>query len=247
MNPMLDKIQTRLYTLFAGEPYIDLNDGDSLAVKQSLRLKNGDVVACFNGDGNEYLYSIDQTSKTGFSLQFQKSFPNPADAIPAITVYIAFTKGKTKDRIVKELTPLGATKIVFYSAQRCVSHPDVKSIERLRKIAIESCRQCQRSTIPQVEILEKTLIQLFQDHNFLPASATLFWEEAGETPPLQISDPSQPISLIFGPEGGFTREEVDDAIKKGVTIRTLGKRILRSELAVLVGMILAQSQRNLFR
>ncbi len=243
---MLDRIQTRLFTLHAGETYMYLNDGDNLAVRQSLRLKTGDVVACFNGDGNEYLYSIDQTSRTGFSLHLQKSFSNPADAIPATTVYVAFTKGKTKERIVKELTPLGATQIVFYSAQRSVSHPDVKSIDRLHKIAIESCRQCRRSTIPQVEIQDKTLLQLFQDHNFLPASTTLFWEEAGETPPLQIRNPLQPISLIFGPEGGFTHEEVDGAIKKGVTIRTLGKRILRSELAVLVGMTLAQSQRNLF-
>ncbi len=240
------KVRTRIYCQESGSPQLVLDDEDSLAIKRSLRLHEGERISGFNGDGNEYIYSITKAPKNALHLTLLDSFPNPADQLPETTVYIAFTKGKTKDRMVKELPPLGATRIVFYSAYRSISQPDEKQLARLQKIAIESCRQCGRSTIPAVEIRQQNLIDIFKDQNHSYHDLILFWEEAGSDQAISIPDFQKPISLFFGPEGGFTQEEIEVGKEKGIHICTLGWRILRSELAVIVGVSLVQGRRGLF-
>jgi len=268
------KPRTRLYTPNAGAPTLNLSDPDSLAVRRSLRLAAGDFVACFNGDGREHLYRIESSIRGGLYLIWEKSFANPLDFLPETRIFIAATKGKTKDQIVKELTPLGATMIAFFTAERSVCRLESHALDRFRKIAVESCRQCGRSTIPAVEIYDRSLLELCGQPGLFPQQTLLFWEgessvnsenRVGETSfspstgnldpamnrkavlsPLRISDPEQPVALIFGPEGGFTGEEINAARDAGFSFCTLGLRILRSELAVIVGVTLAQVQRNLF-
>ena len=161
--------------------------------------------------------------------------------MPETTIYCASVKGKNNDRIVRDVTPLGATRIVFYYAKRSVSRPEPDQQQRLQKIAIEVCRQCGRSTVPNVEILDQPISEAV-DHQ---KSAILFWEsELKKT--LNIESPQKPIQLIFGPEGGFTDDEIKWAKQSGVQFSSLGPRILRSELAVAVGATLIQNLRGIF-
>jgi 16S rRNA (uracil1498-N3)-methyltransferase len=240
------KIRTRLYTSAAGESAICLDDEDTLDIRRSLRLKDGESIVCFNGDGCEYLYRIESVDRKKIYLALLDTWKNPLDDLPETTVFIALTKGKTKDQIVKELPPLGISKIVWFLSERSVCRWDSNQEERLRKIAIESCRQCGRSSIPQINILDNLFMDICCNRELIPEKAFLFWEERQKSNSLEIEKTDKQVALLFGPEGGFTANEIEAAIKNGIRICTLGKRILRSELAVVVGVTLVQAQRGVF-
>ena len=235
--------RTRLYLPNAGESLVTECDPEILEISHVLRLEVGEWVIAFNGDGKEYFYQIEASSRKSLHLTLAECHENPRDLFPAIAVYLASTKGSTRERMVKDLTPLGATRIVFYRAERSVARPDVKGTSRLEKIAVEACRQCGRSTIPVVTIFEAGLSDLEKVEGELPPPVILFWEKE-ESPSGSILAPNEPISLVFGPEGGFTEDEVAWARSYGCRFYSLGDRILRSELAAVAGMVLVQAERG---
>ncbi|MEW6238356.1 MAG: RsmE family RNA methyltransferase [Candidatus Omnitrophota bacterium] len=240
------KPRTRLFVPAAGEPFLDLRDSESLAVRRTLRLRQGDAAACFNGDGREYEYGVESSTPSSLLLRLEDSHPNPRDAFPECSVFIAATKGKTKDRIARDLPPLGATRIVFYRAARSICRMKDDPEGRLQKIAIEACRQCGRSTIPRVVVEDASISDFFKKEKWPPDRVVFFWEEAKSIPPFRIPGDDSPLFIIFGPEGGFSPEEADFARRQGFQFGALGSRILRTELAAVAGLVLAQAQRNLF-
>ncbi|MGI6455788.1 MAG: RsmE family RNA methyltransferase [bacterium] len=236
---------TRLYHPEAGNPFIHASDEDTLAVQRVLRLRTGERVICFSGDGMEYFYLIEAVESRALCLSLLESQPNARDPRRQLTVCIASTKGRTKDRMVKDLTPLGVSRIVFYEAERSVAKPEPKQQERLWKIAVEACRQCGRSTVPQVDSIPAGLPELWAQEQFNPKQVILFWERAA-VEPFSLPFPEGAQTLLFGPEGGFSEAEI--AFLQGQSLQTasLGRRILRSELAVVVGVTLVQAQRDLY-
>lgn len=162
--------------------------------------------------------------------------------MPETTVFISAVKGKNKDRIVRDLPPLAVTRIVFYYAERCVSRPETDQQPRLQKIAVEACRQCGRSTVPIIEIFDKPLREVVA----IDQPSILFWEN--ETNKSLLPNlASGPLQLIFGPEGGFTHDEIGWAMQAGIQLSSMGPRILRSELAAAVGVTLIQDRRGVFK
>ncbi len=236
-------VKTRLFFNSAATSIITLEDKESLGVRKSLRLREDDWVACFNGDGQEYIYRITHSSSTAMKLELMEYFPNPLDDIPETLIYIASTKGKTKDRMVKDLTPLGATAIVFYQAERSVAKPDPQQSERLLKIAKEACRQCGRSTLPNIHISTKMLNELLMEQH-LQGLLIVFYESFDEGRKWTLEHLGQSYHLFYGPEGGFTNEEIDVLRRNHAKVLSLGKRILRSELAAVVGTTIVQEKRG---
>ncbi len=241
------KTRTRLYTTEAGNTQLILSDPDSLGIQRSLRLKSGQHLSCFNGDGVEYYYLIDNSTRNNIFLSLKFSEPNLCDQSSETKIYIAATKGKTKDRIVRDLTPLGVSGIVFFKAERSVCLPRTDALPRLQKIAIEACRQCGRSTIPQIEITLSSLCDLCHEGHLDPQQSIVCWERADDCQPLaghhSIIQGSSYKNLIFGPEGGFSDEEALFVKSQPFTLASLGQRILRTELAVVVGTVLFNATR----
>lgn len=235
-------IKTRIHTPDAGAALLQAEDADTLSIARTLRFQPGDRIACFNGDAHEYLYRITTSSRRHIEAELTGSSPNPADASPPLTIWAASVKGKTKDRIVRDVTALGATAVRFYHAEHSVSRPEAEQAGRLSKLAIEACRQCGRSTIPLIEMLDaplKECLTLNQNGRIV-----VFWER-DENSRLDVSASADiHLNLVFGPEGGFSDEEIEWLRSAGAQFASLGARILRSELAVCVGAALAQAQRG---
>lgn len=237
--------RTRIYATNAGHPQLALTDDDSLGVRRTLRLQPGDWIACFNGDGNEYLYSIADSSRDCMNLSLESCESNPCDDIPPTLVLIAATKGKTKDRMVRDLPPLGVSRIVFYRADRSICQPQLDAQPRLQKIAIEACRQCGRSTIPDVMVIDSSLPDVFENEGIDASLTILFYEQSQQTDDWKQNEYRENAALIFGPEGGFSNEEIEWFRSINIPVASLGQRILRAELAVVVGTTLMQSHRGL--
>jgi 16S rRNA (uracil1498-N3)-methyltransferase len=113
---------------------------------------------------------------------------------------------------------------------------------RWRTIAQEAARQSGRADVP--DVAEVTALDVA-----LVGAATaggtrlLLWEEERALPLRQIlaQAPAAPVTLLVGPEGGFSQEEVESARVQGFRTVGLGPRILRVETAALVAVALTQA------
>ena len=156
------------------------------------------------------------------------------------SIYMAYAKGDKLEHVIQKATELGAHEIVAFPSARCVSRPDEKSLskklERWQKIAVSASEQCGRGRIPKVIAVDS--YQAALKRAMQADMAILFYEnEKAVTLKMALEASNyQSISLLTGPEGGLDEREVNAAKEMGLSICTLGSRILRCETAPLCAL-----------
>jgi 16S rRNA (uracil1498-N3)-methyltransferase len=193
------------------------------------RLRPGQLVYLFNGDGREYPAEIVAADRRHVELQVLGiEFPNRE--LPfQLKVAAPLPKGDRAHFLIEKLTELGVTAFIPLRTRRSVVHPSEGRTEKLQRYVIEACKQCGRNQLMRIEELWDWDKFARSDH--LPARKLLAHAGGNPFPP---SLPSQDTVLAIGPEGGITEEEVVSARQGGWTITDLGPRILRVETAALV-------------
>ncbi|MDO8567142.1 MAG: RsmE family RNA methyltransferase [Dehalococcoidales bacterium] len=221
---------------------ITISDADQLHhIKDVLRSKAGDEVAVFDGSGVEYLCSIEKLSLREAVLAIKSK--RPAGSPPVkITVACAIPKKTSMDDIIDSLTQLGVDRIIPMETERVIVKLDEAKksarLERWRKIAQSAAEQSHRSTLPQVDPVSpfESVISGCRDFDVkliptLPASRPIREIVAAAKP--------QSIIVLIGPEGDFTPQEVESALKAGFVPVSLGGTVLRvGTAAVAVGSYL---------
>lgn len=152
-----------------------------------------------------------------------------------VTLICALTKGKKIDETVEKCTEFGAHHFVFYyskfSQGKYSSEWANKKEERLNKIALTAARQSHRNVIPDVSIYDDVpWEQINSEHKFLAYEKT----SQPLKKHLEIIERDSSVCCAFGPEGGFSPEEVKLYSEHGFNSISLGKRILRAENAPLL-------------
>jgi len=220
---------------------------DARHLARVLRLKPGDDVVVLSGDGREHLGRIVHITPEEVRAAILFEHPSHADPAIELTVALGFLKEKKMDGLVRRLTELGMSRFQPFFAGRSVSRPDsarmASRVRRWEKIARESIKQCGRGTVPLIcpaISLEGVLSNAAPDHVKL-----LFWEsqDRGTTFPAVRSAPFEnplSITILLGPEGGLTGEEISAARNAGFDICSLGPRILRAETAAIAACALVQ-------
>ena len=212
--------------------------GENAKHAKVLRLKAGEEVLLCDGAGTESLCTV--VDPESLTLQVGECRPSASEARVRVSVYMAFPKADKLEHVIQKATELGAAEIVAFPSARCVSRPDEKSIckklERWQKIAASAAEQSGRGVIPEVLVMasyEKALERASKAEK-----AILFYEHE-DTVTLRSALESgayKTISLLTGPEGGLEEREVSQALTAGLTVCTLGKRILRCETAPLCAL-----------
>ena len=202
-----------------------------------LRLKAGEQVLVCDGEGQECLCEVTDSS---FTLHILERRASSTEAAVQVSVYMAVPKADKLEHVIQKATELGAYEIVAFPSGRCVSRPDEKSLkkklERWQKIAASAAEQSGRGRIPQVlvlgsyrEALERAAkadkaLMFYENEHAVTLRMAL---EAGEW---------KTVSLLTGPEGGLEEKEVEAARAAGLEVCTLGSRILRCETAPLCAL-----------
>lgn len=214
--------------------------GQSAAHIKVLRLKRGDEVTLCTGDGSEHRCVISDLSPEQVSLVVQKTVASVSEPKLSCTLYVAFLKADKLEHVLQKATELGAARVVVFLSSRCVSRPDEaslrKKLERWRKIAAAAAEQSGRGLIPQVDIAanyEDAIRQAAQAE--LPLFLYENEDQLSLRSAVEASAPSS-VSVVTGPEGGFSAEEVAAAQHAGLQICSLGPRILRCETAPLCAL-----------
>ena len=241
---------TRLFVeeSLALESEIELNEENSHYISQVLRMRAGEEVTVVDGNGLELLCEVSQISKKQVILKINEKRENATEPPYEITLFQCVSKGERMDLTVQKCTELGVSRIVPVLSERCIVKMNAKDskgkIDRWQKISLEAARQCGRGIVPKVED-PLSLEKAYEDiENY---DLTLFpWEDEtgkGLKSALQ-SFRGKKIAIFVGPEGGFSKEEADNAVKCGAVRVTLGPRILRTETAgaAVLAMILYESE-----
>jgi 16S rRNA (uracil1498-N3)-methyltransferase len=228
------------------KPYAIIEGSEMRHMKNVLRLKPGDKIRVFDGEGFEYDASIHQFFHDRVEIRISRKFPGTKESPVQIAVAQALLKEKKMDRLLRHLCELGVTRWVPFISERSVPRPDDKRssarAQRWNKIVQESCKQCRRSKLPEIS---KTLtFEGVLGHGASCDLQIVFYEnEAATLKSLMTPDlPSAPrkILLILGPEGGFTDQEIVKARAAGCLVAGLGSRILRAETAAIAACTLTQ-------
>lgn len=214
--------------------------GENAAHAKVLRIKNGEDVLVCDGEGKECICTVSDASPDQISLVVTSRRESTTEPRVKATVYMAFPKADKLEHVIQKSTELGVHRIVAFPTSRCISRPDKKSLEkkldRWQKIAESAAKQSGRGFIPEVCVLEsyEDALRTASESDV----AILFYEnERANTLRKTLQEKSySSVSIVTGPEGGLTTEEVQQAIDAGLSVCTLGNRILRCETAPLCAL-----------
>jgi 16S rRNA (uracil1498-N3)-methyltransferase len=182
-------------------------------VRRVLRLNDGERIVLLSG-GKEAVCRLD-----GDGCIVEERRASIGEPRHRLTVCQALLRGDHLEQVVQQGTEIGVARFRLLVSARCVARDmSAHRLERLRAIARESAEQSERGMVPQVEA-PVPLVEVLE-----AGSVLLYERHAGE----RLSAIEPPASVIIGPEGGFTADEVGAAQRAGAKLAGLGPRILRS-------------------
>ncbi len=206
-------------------------------IRRVLRLKPGDEIITFNGSGKEYYGTIIEDGPTFVLIKIEDLLFPEKESPLKMTLAQSLLKGEKMDYVVQKSTELGVSKIIPFFSSRSVplleKSPKLKRHHRWERIAMEASKQCGRTMVPIVEPIQSYSEMI---RKASPESIRLIlWEREGYNLKEMIERPIEKRSIFFviGPEGGFSKEEIEEAKGSGFLPVNLGKRILRAETASL--------------
>ncbi|MGE0625178.1 MAG: 16S rRNA (uracil(1498)-N(3))-methyltransferase [Pseudomonadales bacterium] len=199
-----------------------------------LRLKPGEEVGLFDGRGREWgarLVSISSREASAEIVCLTRSEPAPE---PLVLVQ-AWLKGSAMDTVVQKAVELGVTGIRLLSADRSNVKLDERrlanKIAHLNRVARSAVEQCESLWLPELSCVNglRTLLDT-------PADSRVLFLDPG-APPLSAGSNPAPITLVVGPEGGWSEAERRLALADpAVTAAGLGDLTLRAETAPLAAL-----------
>ena len=229
----MKKIRLYQNTVFNVGDKVSLEKNNEHHLLEVLRFPVGNNIILFNGDGFDYQAIVTSTKKT-YEVEVVSQQKNESESSLDLTLAQGITKGEKMDFLIQKAVELGVTRIIPMQTERCVvrlkTDKVAKRIDHWQKIANHACGQSGRSVIVDVS-LPKTLTELLNKPNH---NGFVLHHRAKEN--LQIMKKTSKATILIGPEGGLSDEEIKQAIEAGFKPLLLGKRILRTETASLVAI-----------
>ena len=201
-----------------------------------LRLAVGHSVRVFDGRGSSVLAKITLVEKG--SLRCIASEPIVFTERPAKVVLVqCLPKAGKLDDIVRMTTELGVSTIALAVSEHCVARSvrDEHKAERLERIAIEAARQSEQTYLPNI-LPPRPLSAVLAN---VPAHAYRAACVERTERPLPLHLDASELWLVIGPEGGFSPTDRELLRRSNFISTALGRSILRTETAAVVGVALA--------
>ena len=194
--------------------YIDGTDVNH--IKNVLRLEKGDWIIACDKEGMDYVSRISDISSERVVLNIEKVQDSDTELPCKIVLFQGLPKKDKMEFIIQKAVELGVSKIVPVAMKRCVVRLDDKKADKKAKrwqtIAEAAAKQSGRGIIP--EVTNELQDGIEKSREIVKEGCT-----------------KKSVGIFIGPEGGFEKEEVEEAVSRGIKPISLGKRILRTETA----------------
>jgi len=205
-------------------------------LKNVLRMSVGDEMLVSLNDEFEYICEVEKMEKGRAICKVNGKRECEGNPHKNIVIFQAITKGSKFEFIVQKATEIGISKIVPFLSEFVIAKVSESKKDRLMSIAINACKQCERTKVPEIADVTDVdgVISQFKDFDLV-----LFANErASVGEQIKNFDKHQNIAIIVGSEGGFSQKEKEKFEGAGATTISLGKRIYRCETASVAMMSL---------
>ena len=207
-----------------------------------LRVREGEEITLFNGNGHSYPTRLLSLAKRQAVAEVLSEQAADNESPLAISLIQAISSGERMDFTLQKSVEMGVTEIFPVTSARSIvklsGERAEKRQERWQEIVIAACEQCGRNRIPTVH----PLLPLSQRLQQLPQSDVRLLMGLHHPTSLKAIQPApQRITLMIGPEGGWSPEEEAAAFQTGFQSILLGKRVLRTETAALAAIAAMQT------
>lgn len=236
---------TRLYSPAPLRPHsqLTLDSDQTRYLTRALRLRPGDTLTLFDGSGGEYGANIVRVGKNGVDVETSAFLDRSAESELAVRLVQGISKGDRMDTVVQKATELGVQRISpvlsEYSVVRLDDEKAAKRRNHWQKIAQSACEQCGRNVVPIID--EVMSINAWHGKNHSDFSTQLVLTPNAPKTLSSVARPVTELTMLVGPEGGFSNTEQERATNAGFEAVSLGQRILRTETAAIAAISAVQT------
>lgn len=217
-----------------------------------LRLKGGDEIFLMDGEGSFYRAEVTAASSKRCLYEIKENMPQKRAWKGHIHLAIAPTKMMERiEWMAEKATEIGFDELSFLNCQ--FSERKVVKTPRIDKIVISAVKQSHKAWKPVVNELEsfKEFIQTprpgrkFICHCYEEVEKKDFFTEINLCTDASQESDADDITVLVGPEGDFSIDEVRFALENGYESVSLGTSRLRAETAGLVAVHMAHIARRI--
>jgi len=219
---------------------IELASQSAIHLTRVLRCKEQDELILFNGNGSEYPAVITSINRNHVWVKVLSHHDSNNESPLTITLVQAISKGERMDYTIQKAVELGVNTIIPLITERSLnlkSDRVEKKLTHWKGIAISACEQCGRNIIPAITtpvLLNNWLNDSNEDELNLMLAPS-----AGKHLN-NITYSQENITLLIGPEGGLSGNEITQCLDHGLTGIQMGPRILRTETAAVTSLSIIQ-------
>ena len=221
----------------------DLDEPQSRHLIKALRIKENDVVEVFDGMGDVAKCIVIKLTNKLCSVERTEDIRSDTKSKAQLKAIIPIIKKNNFNFMLQKMSEIGVESFLVYkpdNIDQSVAKKDIFNfVEKSKEIVISVCKQCGNNFLPSItsyNSLESAIETLRDDQIFAfdTDASNYFTQE-------EISQHSS-VTIVTGPESGFTKNELDVLESNEVDIRYLGKNILRSETAPIVVSAIIKNQ-----
>ncbi len=206
-------------------------------IKNVLRLKIGDKISVFSDNNIDYEGVIFEITPQALSIKIKHAKSRVSNPGIEVILACAIPKKAKIEYIIEKATELGVTNFIPLKTQRTIVDLRGREASRLlrwRKIAKSSAKQCGRTNVLRISnvLTFRQAIKHVEDCD-LAIIPNISLQKI-HIRDLIVDTKFKRVLIFIGPEGDFTQEEIDLAIKNGCTPVSLGENILRVDTAAII-------------
>lgn len=206
-----------------------------------LRMKAGDQLRLFNGDGKFYPATIQETSKKSFATSIGIAENAVSESKLKTHIGQVMSRGDRMDYAIQKSTEMGVNAITPLDSERCElrlnNERASKRVQHWQQVAISAAEQCGRATVPTVHPI-LNVDDWVQQQSSKGLSLVLHHRHRQRLS--DISPAPGHVNILIGPEGGLSEAEISMACDNKFIPSTFGPRVLRTETAPVACLALLQ-------
>ena len=219
---------------------VELDEEAAHYVRAVLRLKKEHEISLFDGLGGEFLCVLSEVTRKKVVADINTKVDRSVESSLYVSLGLGISRGDRMDWGIQKSVELGVNCISPVITERCVvkfkESKKQQKIQHWKSIVRHATEQSGRTILPDFGEIE-----LFQDWLQKQKGLKIFLDPKSDKSLTNLSPNEMNVTILSGPEGGFSNQERELAITAGFIPICLGQRILRTETASLAAISAVQT------
>jgi 16S rRNA (uracil1498-N3)-methyltransferase len=209
-----------------------------------LRLRVGDALLVFNGEGGEYEATVSAVERRSVSIQLGKFLDRNVESPLGLVLVQGVSRSERMDYTVQKAVELGVNQIVPVNTERTVVNLKgdrlIRRQQHWQAVVNGACEQSGRNVVPEVRPIVSFQQWLDESEPGPDSGLKLVLHHRAQASLVGLPKPEGPVTVLIGPEGGLAASEIKAAELAGYLPLCLGPRVLRTETAAVAALSVLQ-------